>query len=468
MEEAVETRNPLHGHVEQVSSQQLLPPASAVGPLHSMSPPLHYFVLLVLGPYHRASKDPPPLLTPHFFAWSAIFFTSFGMMGPYLGPDGGGWLINMVCATLFLGALLWFVLLRRTLALVLYDLDPVIRCFSTEEHNPMAKIVRDRVRMAAAVVSMGLGFPAIAVAAAVYWFGTVSFDFSKESENRIYVAVLVAFVGFFFACLILAVQLMLLFAVAQLYIFRLRYLFSALLLNDQEMFKRELNALTPRKERMLLAEAPTTKPRAAAAVCSVLSLAFATPMTSVTTPYTLRPYDPGSALQAQGGGGLNDSDTPSQLDETLQVDTFLRVYRSIKEEAVVHAQSWSVPILLFVLAYSFVFLVSVVSIIRGMVQNGIRQGEPIRLEVLYVFLALGYIILNLVPIISINSTWPRLLAKPEANFSRWRPQQRLILSAYFTEHPFVFPVLGVALGWNNVLCVGQRLRSKLPVCAFSH
>jgi hypothetical protein len=87
------------------------------------------------------------------------------------------------------------------------------------------------------------------------------------------------------------------------------------------------------------------------------------------------------------------------------------------------------------------------------VKAGFQQGKPIPLEVLYIFLALAYLVLNLVPIISINSTWRRLLQKPEANLSQWDAQDRLILSAYFTEHPLVFPVLGITLGWNNVLCV---------------
>lgn len=461
----IATVNPLHGPAARPAAAPA-PLLAQHGSLLLMSPPLHYFVLLVLGPYHAASKAPPPTLTPHFFVWSAVLGASFGMFGFYIGPYGGGWALNVTIATLFLVALLWFVLIRRTLARVLHDLAPVLRCFGQAEHNPLRTIQRDRARMAAVVLAMGLGIPSIVVAAAVYWFRINTYNTAIAGSYRVYVGVLVGFVGFFFASLILAVQLVLLFAVAQLYIFRLRYLFSAMLLNHQELFEKELCALTPPDQRRLLAEAPAARPRQEAALCSVFFRSSTPPM-APETPYTLRPYSRGAAAPAQGAAGPGGSGADAQQQqqppalgasgETVararRLDVFLRVYRSIAEEAAVHAQSWSIPILFFVVAYAFFFVIAAVTILRDLVQTGFQQGKPIPLEVLYIFLALAYLVLNLVPIISINSTWRRLLQKPEANLSQWDAQDRLILSAYFTEHPLVFPVLGIKLGWNNVLCV---------------
>lgn len=105
--------------------------------------------------------------------------------------------------------------------------------------------------------------------------------------------------------------------------------------------------------------------------------------------------------------------------------------------------------MLFLIVYFFVFLLSVVTIIRDMITSR-EKSQPIRLELAWVMLALGYIFVNLLPIISINSTWPRLMARPQAMLTLWNAQERLILHAYFTEHPLVFPVLGLTFTWNKV------------------
>ena len=50
---------------------------------------------------------------------------------------------------------------------------------------------------------------------------------------------------------------------------------------------------------------------------------------------------------------------------------------------------------MFLVAYAFVFVLTVVKLIRDMIVSGVGT---LRLEVIYVFLALLYIILNLTPV----------------------------------------------------------------------
>ena len=398
--------------------------------LKPFCPALHYFVLSVLGPYHHPK---PPTITPHFGLWFLVCSFGFGMFGPYIGPYGGGWTTNMVIGCLFWVALLWVFLIRRSLAEVLLDLRPVLRCAVNPVHNSRAKIDRDRTHMSRLVVLFGGAGPLIIICLTVYFLSDFPPAFASDvGLTHLFYGILSGFLAFFIVSFLLTLQLALLFAVARLYIFRLHYLYSALLQhNDDEenVLAAELCCDTPSEARRLLEKAPPREE--------------VSPLHDGVVPFTQRHIAPSSS-SSSGGGARSER----LLDES-QLDTFLRVYRAIKEEAAKHALIWSKPLIVFLIAYFFVFAFTVVTIIRDMI-NGSSKGQPIRLEVIYVFLSLLYVIVNLTPIISINSTWPRLMGKPEAMLSKWSPQERLILNAYFTENPIVFPVLGIAFSWGQV------------------
>ena len=410
-------------------------PPLAVPSLRSFCPALHYFVLVVLGPY----QDPAHrVLTPHFWGWLVICCIGITFQGPYLGSGAIGVGGNAAVCSLYLVTLLSFDLMRRSLATILKDMSPTVCNFSDPRHNDKKRIKRDLDRMTFLVALLGCSGPLI-IASTIAYFAHL-YPPTIGGDNRTFTGVVVSLCCFFFVSFLLMIQLALLFALAKLYIFRLRYLFSALLQNHtdgEDVLTEELKQDALIAGRRLLARAP--------------SLEDPSPLHEGVVPYTLRPFAPSSdAVETYDGAPLNDAES--------RLDTFLRVYRAIKEEAERHALGWSVPIIAFLIAYFFVFLLTVVSVIRDMV-NGGNKGEPIKLEVIFTLLALGYITVNLAPIISINSAWPRLLAKPQASLSKWSPQQRLILKAYFTEHPMVFPVLGLTFTWNKVGCVRATPRT---------
>ena len=53
-------------------------------------------------------------------------------------------------------------------------------------------------------------------------------------------------------------------------------------------------------------------------------------------------------------------------------------------------------------------------------------------------------------------------------FSQWKEHERLVLSAYFTEYPLLFPVLGMTFTWNKVIVLlGTALAPLLVNAAVS-
>ena len=133
-------------------------PLADLPSFQDFSPALHYLVLGVLGPYHHPQ---PPTFTPHFWFWISLCGFGFGIFGPFIGAEGGGWMVNMLQASLFLLAPAWFVLIRRSLVVLLRDLRPVLKSFTDTTHNCAKKIERDRKRMARLVVGLCCAGPLI-------------------------------------------------------------------------------------------------------------------------------------------------------------------------------------------------------------------------------------------------------------------------------------------------------------------
>ncbi len=272
----------------------------------------------------------------------------------------------MVQGGLFLLALAWFFLIRRTLSEMITDLQPVLRSFVDTTINSERRIVRDRGHLTMIVRVFTIGFPSGVIFLTIYFTQVLAIGW--DTTSSLYRGIMAAFGGFLVVSFMLAAQLSLLFAVARLYTFRMRFLFSAMLQDDQTTLLAELDECTPSSDRKLLAVAPAFKQQAAPSYTEV--------------PFTVPQAAP-------------DGAATSTLINQKRLDTFLSVYRSIREEAAKHAKSWETPIILFLVAYFFVFVLTVVTLIREMIVSGVGT---LRLEVIYVFLALIYIVLNLAPV----------------------------------------------------------------------
>ena len=231
-------------------------------------------------------------------------------------------------------------------------------------------------------------------------------------DFRLNLGIFLVFFPFFGAVFIAAVQVLLIALLSRLYVFRFKVLYAALVRNDQALLLRELRPCTLKNDRLLLASAPKLLPPA-----------------------------------APGASYVSASPTPrNAVNEHL--DNFLLTYRSIQEECERHAKLWSAPIVLFIAIYTLVFASSVWALLQN-VARGTAQGA-IRVEIVYCFLALIYLLLNLIPVIAINSKWPALLARLDHTWERWSPAERTVLSAYFERHPLVFPVMGLTFTWGKV------------------
>jgi hypothetical protein len=320
----------------------------------TLSPYLHRLLLLVLGTYDSPTL---PFWTRHTFFWLAICILGFGAFGPGIGPCGGGWGPNMGIACLYLVAFACFLLLRRNMRSVFSDLEPVVRLIVNLEHNAAERIRRDRMRLRNRVLALCFSSTAIVVA---IWstFSPQNTEnlyvriFTEECSGRLFFGINISFVCFFFVIFIGATQIALLFSVSQLYVFRLRFLFAVLQQKDMAAIDAELSAETPVAARMLLAAPPRDKEP---------------PLSDGRTPYIYRsPLTTGNA----DGGGVN------RVDSVMRdVDKVLRVYRAIKDEANRHASSWSVPLVVFTVAYFFLFSFFLVQSYAALYKTSVRAYQ---------------------------------------------------------------------------------------------
>lgn len=136
------------------------------------------------------------------------------------------------------------------------------------------------------------------------------------------------------------------------------------------------------------------------------------------------------------------------------LDNFILVYRAVREEANRHAFYWSLPIIVFLAGYAVVFSTLVWAVIQDMARgaDASRNQGPlgVKLEFVYSSLALFFLILNLVPVITINGKWPALLKRVGHTWERWSPVERVALCTYFEQHPLAFPVMGLTFTWGKV------------------
>ena len=319
----------------QVPASFFLRPCGKLPSLGNVSPWLRLACFFVLGNFDEAR--------PFWFTYMALFWgflsvVGFVMFGPFLGDCGGGMAANFAIACLFLVALLCFFFLRAALFFTLDALRPLLEQFEPREgsvaYNTKKSFNADSAFFRNLVATLFTAFPLGVIGIWVFLFQSPGQLIATEAcFRRVYIGVQVSFAVFFFTTFLLALQVTLLFAVCRLYIFRCKVLYAALVRNDQELLRRELSTDTPVSARILLA-AP--------------------------------PKGPGPVPQGDGG---YISHPPLEQTEAAQqdLDRFLLVYRSIAEEAKRHALLWSAPIITFLVGYSFVFFVTLLSIIKTIV-----------------------------------------------------------------------------------------------------
>ena len=415
--------------------------STATGPkvqsLAPLSPHLHCFLCLVIGSYDSPEL---PVCTWHTLLWLAICLNGFLAFGIGVGPCEGGWSTNLGVGFLYLVAFACFLLLRANVRAVFADLGPTLRLMVDLEHNAGERLERDRLRTRNEVAALAVTFPATVLAIWACFTPAMTErqrvqGFSGDCSDRSFLGTHITFLSFFCVVFIAAAQMALLFAIARIYVFRLRILMAMLVQMDMAAAAAELSGHTPWAERKLLAEPPHSKAGAGA---------------REHTPYIFRTLaaprrvEPGPESSAAGVGGA--------------ADQALRIYTAIREEASRHASVWSAPIIVFGVAYLFLFALTLVSIIRDIVQS---KSQPVSVAVVYLFLALAYITVNLVPIITINSAWSRLLAKPELSLRAWPSEDRLLLTTHFSHNPMLFPILGLTFDWKKVLVLLSTAVSPL-------
>ena len=401
--------------------------------LLSVCPWLHKYTQFVLGPWGAAAPLGPPSLkkrvwrelwlTRHALFWSLLSLAGFITFCPLIGPCGGGWTANCLIGTMFAIPFVGFFILRFALYTTLHALHPIILHFEPRDElqstiNTKKRFLRDKNCLTRLTACLATLFPAVVVILAFYAYVIAGLNQlpwntgNGPCDSRLDFGVFLTFFPFFGAVFIAALQVLLIALLSRLNVFRFKVLYAALVRNDQALLLRELSPNTLKSNRLLLASAPKLLPHA-----------------------------------APGAGYVSASPTPRDA-VSEHLDNFLLVYRAIQEECERQAKLWSAPIVLFIAIYAFVFASTVWSLLQS-VARGTAQGA-IRLEFLYCFLALVFLLLNLMPVIAINSKWPALLARLDHTWEHWSPAERTVLTAYFERHPLVFPVMGLTFTWGKV------------------
>jgi hypothetical protein len=398
-----------------------LQPCGRLPSLASVTPWLQLVVLVVLGAFY---EDYPFWCTPMAFFWTILFVLGFVFQGPYLGNCGGGTTMNLTIASLFLVAIPCYFSLRAALASMLSALRPLVENFKPragqEAYNTKKRYETDMCFLRRLIFALFTVFPSAVVFMWLRLGPLFPPDWNSPAgcTHRLHIGINVSFLMFFFTALLMAAQVTLLFTLCRLYIFRIKVLHIAMERNDQDLLKRELSMDTPAEDRILFAKPPAA-------------------------------HNPTLLLNDDLGYLGHSPQAPQANNPNENINNFLAVYRSIKQEAKDQSLLWSAPIALFLLAYGFVFFTTVLGIIKQMIAGTYDKDSPLDFGILYLFLALAYVVLTLVPVIFINSKWPNLLSK--TRLENWRPQERTLLSAYFLEHPLVFPLLGLTFTWSKVL-----------------
>ena len=447
--------------------------------LLTVSPLLHKFIRLVMGPFHAG-----PSLARALGSRTALFWVLLCVLGflllAQLGNCGGGLTVNFSIASLYTIPFVNFFVLRFALYITLHGLQPCVAHFAPRDEaatgspslppgwrrqqdgedewfvdpagaphwvapatppllrtmNTKRRYQRDAAFLASATLSFSFFFPLVVFGMALYSYtnlvgnGISALPWNPPAAGdegdcgpRLGYGVFATFFVAAAVSTILSAQLILLFLVGRLYAFRIKVLYTAMAYNDQALLARELSPDTPASDRVLLASAPE-----------------------------LLPLAPQGAGYVGGSPALLGAAAACSTASGTALDNFILVYRAVREEASRHAFYWSLPIIVFIAGYSVVFSTMVWAVIQDMARGAApaKGALGVRLEIVYAFLALFFLVLNLVPVITINGKWQALLKRVGHTWERWTPVERVALCTYFEQHPLVFPVMGLTFTWGKV------------------
>jgi hypothetical protein len=414
---------------------------------------LHKYILLVMGPYHAGLP-----LVRALGSWMACFWTvlciiGFVLGGPTLGICGGGVTVNYSLSSILAVPFVNFFTLRFALYITLHELQPCVVHFVPLDEaaaewvapampplhramNTKQRYERDRQYLAKATYILAPLLPFLIFSMACYSYtslvgaGIPALPWNHPAPNdenecgtRLSYAFFFNFIVFAALSTILSVQLVILRLVGRLYAFRIKVLYTAMVHNDQALLLRELSPDTPATDRVLLKCSPKLLP--------------------------LAPH--GAGYVGGSPARLGASSVCSTVSGTA-LDNFILVYRAVREEASRHAFYWSLPIISFIAGYALVFSTMVWAVIQDTVRNTTtaKGALGVRIEIVYAFLALSFLVLNLVPVININGKWQALLKRVGHTWESWSPVERVALCTYFEQHPLVFPVIGLTFTWGKV------------------
>lgn len=405
--------------------------------LSKMSWMMQYFVLFCLGTYN---PSPSPLRLQHFI-WLSIAVTGYYFLGPFryrlARPDKD---LDVVAPFFFAVAPI-FLFLRFSVGRSLQELAPLITAFADPSINSENRMRRDRYRFNCIFICFVTLLPSTIIVFACYCAQVLYKSWwcaqpSTESESCVFsLSFSVAFACLILITFLLALQVIFMYTLRILLVFQLRLLRELLEKKDMCQIRAELSSDTPSAKRWLLASAPKNKKSA------------------FYTGRTPREIDSSST---------QDQDTTRPEDIPVSdMDEFLRLYRAVSEGAATLGSRWSFPLGVFIFVYAYLFVVVMLSQIKNIAKVGFDQSAPIDIGFLYVILAFLYVLFSFLPVITINSTWRRLINNADMSWHKWSAQDRIVLSAYFTEHPVVFPVLFLTITWERVLLLGATALAPL-------
>ena len=266
--------------------------------------------------------------------------------------------------------------------------------------------------------------------------------------------------------LILPIQLFVLLAAAHLaalnalcVLHQRRLMHLCDLLRDRNMgaVDGELVADAQLQARGLLARPPSSAPPAAndSRWRSLCTRRDNPALVSVVVFNPLAPFD----------ASLAPSDARASAHD---IDKFMCLYNAVRLEMVAHAKRWQVPTLFYFIAASLLFVSLALDSVKSLV-SGTMPSFDIWLVGLLGLLLL--VVLNLLPAVSLNSCWLRLIETHCTDlaaatlWAKWQPSERLVLSGYFNSNPLVFPIGGFTFTWGGVQAVVIAALSPTIVAA---
>ena len=353
-----------------------------------------------------------------------------------IGESGAGVAANTTIGAFFLIALPVALYNKHALMCTLLH-------FSASLAHP-AGAAEVRASWVQAVLGAGLVcFPAIVLALGLYT-AAVKGWWQEEDQRAVRIGFLTATALGAVLVTLGALQVAVLNLVSVLMVVRMRALHGLLQARDMAAVRLELLPSTPLRLRRVLSIAPPPEPlptnAAPATAPAPAPAGWEEGAQQHHTALTSSSAVPHPGHPAEAGGDLHD---------------FSLLYAAVRQETEAFAGAWSAPLALFLLGYAAIFLSFSINVLRSLIK-GTDVDYP---AIAYIVGFLAFVLLNMAPVITINGQWGALLRV--TNWSRWSPQERMVLAQQFAEEPTAFPVLGLTLTWGKI--VGLVVSALVPV-----